>query len=456
MYAPSPAPPDAALPAPSPPDTPLKLTGSIAALATLAAWDVAVSGNRVVVIDDGFVSASAVDATTGKPAWRTQIETVVRGRHTLHPNGATVLEWAGDSIHVLDAASGTLSSTSPAAFNGTNFHDGGCGLDISDGVCAQRCQCSFQLLDCSTGKPSGTRYEHVYIERTNPGGSRSAGCYGITDNILGRAGQLAIVATEDHRASGTSRGPHIAAAIDRKTGAEAWRAFDGVVQATESGVSPDGTTCWLSTFENKLRVVDCAHGSALWSTNPARDPKLHAVAFAPPSGLYVVRDREATLFDARTGKVRWRVMLPTSTFGWLPGVHHLDRYDVSAIAVLDPATGKTLASVARPNGGGAISDRAGGFVVVGHEVVRYDAVGTAVARAPFDHAGVQFGDELAVIRSTTTEAIVVERTTLRERGRISGAYDRAFVEGELGKRRIAVFTYDGKTIGRVTLLRVAP
>lgn len=88
--------------------------------------------------------------------------------------------------------------------------------------------------------------------------------------------------------------------------------------------------------------------------------------------------------------------------------------------------------------------------------MRYDAKGAAVARAPFKDAGVELGDELAVIRSTTTEAIVVEHTTLRERGRITGAYDRAFVEHELGKRRIAVFAYDGKTIGRVTLLRVDP
>jgi outer membrane protein assembly factor BamB len=451
MYAPAPVRPDAGIGAP----TPIKVTGSLSALATIPAWDVATAGNRVVVIDDGFLTASAVDATTGKPAWHTQIETVVRGRHTLHPNGATVLEWAGDSIHVLDAASGKISSTSPAAFNGTNWQDGGCGLDISDGVCAQRCQCSFQLLDCATGKPGRKRYEHVYIERIDPRGSRSAGCYGITDNILGRAGQLAIVATEDHQASGTPSGPHIAAAIDLKTGTEAWRAWVSV-QATDSGVSPDGKTCWLSTFDNMLRVLDCAQGSELWKSKPVRDPKLHAIAFAPPSGLYVVRDREATLFDARTGKVRWRVTLPANTFGWLPGVQHLDRYDVSAIEVLDPATGKTLASIARPKDTGAISDGGDGFVVAGKEVVRYDVKGTAVARAQFMNGGVQFGDELAVIRTTTTEAIVVERTTLKERGRITGAYDRAFVEGELGKRRIAVFSYDGKKIGRATLLRVDP
>jgi hypothetical protein len=435
------------------------VTGSVVVLAEVPAWDYVATAGRLVTIEDGFRSTAALDAATGKPAWRTVIEQAARGLHTLHANGATVLEWADDTIHVLDVATGkVIASSSPGAYNGTEWSAGGCGLDLRDGVCALRCQCSFQLLDCASGARIGKRYEQQYLERIDPKGSRSAGCWGSFDRVLGRSGELALISVNDHTRGGQAHA-QVTAALDRHTGAEVWRIARDA-WSFQSGIAPDGKTCWQSSSDHAVIVFDCVAGTVLWNVPaPARPPTQSGVAFTSSAALYALSGSQATLYDARTGKVRWRVSLPAGTVGWPRGtIPALDRFEMPSIAVLDPATGKSLVTVPYPKDSGFVPDGANGangFLLYNRELVRYDAAGAVAGRVKLPAPELQLGDELLVVR-TATEAVVLERRDLHEVGRVAGKFDSAVVEGALGKRRVALFRYDGKTIGHLTLVSAGP
>lgn len=447
----------------------LPLIGVIV-LAKVPAWDAAPIGGKLVVVDDKFLTVSGFDAATGKRAWTSKVIKEAKGRHTLHVNGIEVLAWFGETLSAIDPASGKVRALGQRGYNGVAWEHGGCWIDQAEGIAAQRCQCSFQVFDPSTNKDIGPRYQKTYIEyfesdaNGNPG--RSAGCWGMSEQLFGKTGNLALISTEDSARPqrGKSRGPTITAAIDLATGTEAWR----LVQHSQfGGHSPDGKTCWFYGFTEEVLAVDCATGKKLWSSKKLPAMGRHVAAFIPATkttkaGVFDLRAPskaagEASLYDERTGKPRWTTKLAPDTLAWVRGTT-LDLAtsadDATSIAILDPATGKPIAAIAKPADASIRFDGRGGFVLSGKsDLIAYDADGKETARANLAASGVVFGDAL-IVATLEKELVVLDRGTLTERGRVAGAFSVVHVEGGLGPNRLAAYAYDGKTIGSVTLISV--
>ena len=435
---------------------PKRTSGAVSILAEMPAWDrVAVAGT-LVVVDEDFLTISAVAASSGSAAWRATMQTEARGRQTLHANGTTVIAWLGDKRHVLEASSGKSLTVAPAPWNGTAWSDGGCGLDVEGGACAARCQCSFQVIDCLDGKPLGKWFKHQYIERIDHNHNRSAGCWGMGSSLLGRVGDVVLASVEDH--DGKTRSPQVTVAIDVHTGKEVWRREHDT--RFVAGATPDHATCWFSDLAGATYVADCARGATLWRIDPPpTTPRRLKPSLVGTDRLFVLSDTRATMHALRTGKPLWTVALPVGTLAWPSGVvpeFEPTSKPITGVAILDPSTGKPRIRVSVPNATSVVSDRAGGFYLVNDQLVHHDANGAVVGRTKIARdAGLQIGDELVLVR-TTTESIFLERGDLRELGRIRGEVMTVSLEGTLGARRAALFRYDGKTVGQVTLVKIGP
>lgn len=447
----------------------LPLIGVIV-LAKVPAWDAAPAGGKLLVIDDKFLTVSAFDASTGKRAWKSKVIKEAMGRHTLHVNGAEVLAWFGQTLSALDPATGKVRALGQRGYNGIKWEDGGCWLDLVEGAAAQRCQCNFQVFDPVTNKDEGPRYESTYIEyfESDANGlpGRSAGCWGGSGDLLGKAGNIALISAEDSgngKSKGKMHGPTVTAGIDLTNGTEAWR----LMQASQfGGHSPDGKTCWFYGFTEELLAVDCASGTKLWSGKPlpsmGRHVAIHVAATKrAKSAVLDVRAPDkaagvAVLYDERTGATRWSTKLAPGSIAWIRGTTPplATSIDETSIAILDPDTGKALANVAVPTDSGVVLDGRGGFVIsTKTHVIAYDENGKERARARIGGAAVTIGDGL-LVANTDSELVILDRKTLAERGRVTGKFTVVHVEGGLGANHVAAFTYDGKAIGAVTLYAV--
>lgn len=431
----------------------------ITLLAELPAWDVAVLPGKVAVIDDKFQTVTALDTASGKRAWSVLLERgAPRGRHTLHADGARLLAWFGDHVHVIAAQAGSEVGSYAMAMNGVRWEDGGCGLDVAEGVCAQRCQCSFAVFDCATGGARSKTYQSSYLEMVDPDGKMSGGCWGGGGWLLGKAGAIALVNAEDRTTDQTTRhGPRVTAGIDTRTGTEVWR-LPASPLAPSSGHSPDGKTCWFSTASDGVIAVDCASGKQLWSTAAVARGH-HLVGYVPGRGVVEVRATSAALRSERTGKPVWSVKLAPGSLAWVEGAGLLpdrDLRNLVRLVILDPATGKTRTTIVLPAGSTLVPDRAGGVLVAtASGLVAYDATGAVRARASVPNAALTIGETLITVR-TDAEVIVLARATLAELGRIPGKADALHVEGPLGPGRLATFAYDAKVIGKLGLYAVTP
>jgi hypothetical protein len=436
--------------APAPPS--LKL------LVEVPAWDVEGIANRMVVVNDGLLGVTAFDATTGAKAWSANVQKApARGAHGLLINGASLLAWFGDNIHILDGATGKAGA-SYATVN----HGGGCWLDIKEGACARRCDCSFQIADCATGALKGKSYEGVYMEEVDPDGGMSAGCWGNGGWLHGKVGNLALLASEDAAAGKQkSLAKNVAAAVDLATGKEVWR-FEiyASIQAYESGHSPDGKTCWFSGIMDDLQVVDCATGKRLWSTTaPVKKGAIkHHVAFVPGKGIYEQVDTTATLRAERTGKTLWTAQVAAGTTAWIQGtdVPVRDYSEIATITLLAAATGNASATIVLPKNAYVFGDRAGAFFVESSTgLVAYDAAGKITASTTTQTPNLDISPSFVTAR-LDKEILVLDRKTLKELARLPGAHGSVHLEGGLGAGRLVAWFYDGKTIGKAALYALVP
>ncbi len=425
-------------------------------LADVPAWDVQLIPNRVVVLDDGFLSASALDPLTGQAAWTQRLQSApARGMHGLLLDRGNVLAWFADTVYVLDGATGKLARSYK-----TVVHGGECGLWSIEGACAQVCPCRFQIADCATGALLGKPYDGTRHEEIDPDGGRSSGCWDGGGFLTGRAGNVATLTSVDH---GTKEGLRVTAAVDLVTGKEAWRRAEASSPQTyETGHTPDGKTCWFSVRDGALVVVECATGAPLWTTKAPPSPRevpRHLVSSAPRGTLFEQLRTSATLYAERTGKRVWSVKLPAATIAWVKGGGQplgsgLDK--VTAIAILDPATGRKLGTIPVPAGATVTPDPAGGALIhTARELRRYTATGAPSGRVPVVVESLAIGESLIAI-TTATALVVLDHASLSELGRIEGATGTAYAEGLLGPRRMATFAYDGKTVGRLRLFALEP
>jgi outer membrane protein assembly factor BamB len=437
--------------APSPPaPTPAP---AMKLLADVKAWGIASAGGKLVVVDDGFLTVTALDGATGKPAWTTKLQAApARGTHELVVvDRTTALAWFAAKAHVLDTATGKLVRSYE-----TIEHAGKCGLWVNEGMCARVCECSFALADCATGTLRSATYKGRYVEEFDPDGGRSSGCWGFDGWPLGMAGKLALVSVDDPK-------PHVAG-IDPATAKEVWkRDMMASPQTYETGHSPDGKTCWFSNHDDSLVVLDCASGKELWTTPGVKDGGRHLVWYIPGRGLFEQKRATATLHAERTGKPLWTAQLPAGAVSWPKGtapVADLPRPtgvdDALALVLLDPATGKQLKTVRIPKGADLIPDAGGAFYLAQNkELVAFDASGAEIARRALPAFNIELGETL-IAMGRDVDIVVVDKKTLKELLRLPGKHLSFEVEGALGVGRVAVWQYDAKSVGRVRLYGVTP
>jgi len=424
---------------------------SMKLLADVKAWGIASAGGKLVVIDDGLLSVTGIDAATGARAWTTKVQaTPARGTHDLVVDRGTVLAWFADKAHVIDTSTGKLVRSYE-----TIEHANKCGLWVNEGMCARVCECSFALADCATGTLRSPTYQGTYHEEFDPDGGRSSGCWGFDGWPLGMAGKVALVSVDDPK-------PHVAG-IDPATAKEVWkRDLMASPQTYETGHSPDGKTCWFSNHDDALVVLDCATGKELWTTPGVKDGGRHLVWYVPGRGLFEQKRATATLHAERTGKALWTAALPAGAVSWPKGsapVADLPRPTgvdgALALVLLDPVTGKQLTRVPIPKGADLIPDTAGFYLAQNKELIAFDASGTQTARAVLPAFNLELGETL-IAMGRDVDIVVVDKKTLKERLRVPGK-DLSFeVEGALGAGRVAVWQYDAKSVGRVRLYAVTP
>jgi outer membrane protein assembly factor BamB len=419
-------------------------------LADVPAWSAEAVAGRMVVVDDGFLSVTALDAATGAVAWSARLQSApASGAHGLLVDGASVLAWFGERAHVLDGATGKGHGSYE-----TVRHGDGCGLWVNEGMCARVCPCSFALADCTTGQLASTTYQGKYVEEIDPDGGMSSGCWGFDGWPLGVAGKLAMISVNDPKA-------HVAG-VDPATKTEVWhRDMSASPQTYETGHSTDGKTCWFTARDYSLAVVDCATGKELWTSKGVAGSPRHFIIDLPGRGLFEQKLTTATLRDERTGRVLWSVALPAGGVGWpkgaAPTMGAIQRLDnATSVAVLDPGNGKVLARVAVPKAADVIPDVGGGFFVAQrNELVAYNAAGTETARASVPAFNIELGATL-IAMGRDPDVVVVDKQSLRELLRVPGPNLSFVVEGALGTGRVIVFQYDGKHVGRARLYAVTP
>lgn len=429
---------------------------SVEVLATIPAWDHLAIGGKLIVVDDAFLTVSAFDTTTGKRAWKSKVIEEANGRHTLQIVGANVHAWFGTKLASIEPSTGRVHQLGTRGYNGVEWREGGCALDVVEGVCAQRCQCSFSLFDCATNKDIGPRYQGTFMEfhESDLDGNRmsSSGCFGSSSSVFGRAGTLALIST-DESVTKQKRADKITAAIDLKTGKEAWRITSG---AFLGGHTPDGKTCWFYGFSGAANIYDCASGKKLWQTKTSASARV-SMQFTADAGMLVVSAEaaatEASLHDVRTGIAKWTAKLPSNTTAWLRGTA-APAATAATVAILDPATGKITRDLTLSKDMTLVADGRGGFLTWDRQfVMAFDADGQRTGSVELADAVPIVGDSL-IVAKLPAELVILDRGTLRERGRYVGDFTSLAVEGGLGPSRISALVYDGKRIGSVTLLKV--
>lgn len=202
------------------PTRPLRASGSLSMLADRMVGTYVAAAGKLIVLEDGFLVASAMDAATGELAWRTPLQAFAYGRQKLYTDGSKVIAWLGDERHVLDVETGTRLGSYTASERVTASGEGGCSLALRGGACAEHCECSIQLFDCGTAQPLGERYAHTLFEFEIEG-ERSVACSGPGSWLVGRVGDLTLLSIEDgSRGSGRAQ---VTVAIDSQVGKEVWR-----------------------------------------------------------------------------------------------------------------------------------------------------------------------------------------------------------------------------------------
>lgn len=341
------------------------------------AWDAAHTQGRVVLLDSDFKSISIFDTLSGRLQFRTGLPQSSGGRHTFRLDGEKLFLWAGDRLHRIDPLTGRIVTTQSVRWNND------CHFDKEGDVCAFACSCGVQLADCETGAFIGSEFQKTHVSFHESGIddeplTMDSGCFGRGVGLLAAGGGVAVLSIEDTSKSyhGAFSRPLVYIGADAKTGRERWR--NGEVPARSmgrtSGASRDGRFCFVGHDDASLFVMNCQTGALLWkqeSKGERGDAHRKALIYAAPNGgLFQGLDTQATLFDMRTGKPRWRITLPSNTTA-IPAGMPVPPYSISndhstqprSLWVLDTENGAVLSRNELPPHGTAHADPSGGFYI---------------------------------------------------------------------------------------------
>jgi hypothetical protein len=371
------------------------------------------------------------------------------------------LMYGGERLSSLDPRTGKVESQQPVPFLAGSFpreHGSGCWLNDARGACYLSCDCSFQLVECKNGARVGPRYDFDricrYSHRQGGGmGPKSCGCWGKSGTLVGRSGEVLVAALHGLQREGHGAFPgNAVVGVHARSGKQVWRVPADREPASYidgAGVTPSGKTCYLADAFGALTALDCASGRTLWAVKPRgaeppHRPESWVVGLGEPAAIFYFTGERATLYAEHTGKPLWSVETPGAAFaavrGHLPTGYVANRGTgkPGALLLLDPSTGAVATRIDLPAKGAGFLDGGGGRVLVklDREVRLHDARGAVVARARLPFAAtLTVGDRL-VAAAGTEGLIVLDKATLKERGRLPGWFTVSGVEKALGPRRL--------------------
>lgn len=327
-------------------------------VARVPAYDAEAAESRVFSLDPEVRKLRGFDLATGKELWSTPLGVEPSGRVKIYPSfGAKkrVLVHVENQLLLFDPLTGALASRTPGPWSQdkTRFED-------DRGACSFSTACDLHLVDCDDAHPYGPvlriAVTHLYKSLKEP---HDNVCWGPR-HLLGRGGNI-VVAVTDGRMFEQDNAPKqegpITLGIDSKSGKVVWSTRSlGCEHCVTSGISADGSTCWLADVNGKLDVFACATGKLFFQKKlPEKALATTKPAFftaAVAGRLLLSTATEAALLDASNGKSIWSTSLPPNALGLpLATPLELDRYstwDARTVLLLDPKTGKEAARFELP------------------------------------------------------------------------------------------------------------
>lgn len=438
-------------------------------------WDFAVGPGRVVTLAEDFQHITAVDADTGKPAWRVQAQTQPNGRHTLHIQGERLILHAGPSRIHLDLRSGAIVGRASAFFNGS---DQGCGLRIREGdaepewgawirphpagaACAESCECSLRLFACGDGAAIGGNFRasetHLYHSLSEP---HDTVCFN-RPALLVRGAAATIVRVEDDQTQ------PVIAGLDPTTGATLWqrRELAEMVSAypAEVGTDPAGKLCWLADA-NHLVVFACATGTTQWRLRLGDAEASGYTDITWLKGQLLVQHRDAartqlSLHDAAGGARRWQRRLPADRMvlpaGQGPAPYAHGGAPVAVYTIVDPASGASRGEITVvPEQQTLRRAPTGEYLRLGGAALaEFSADGAPLRERPLatEHLSGVTAHHLVLRRSD--ELRLLRRDTLQPVLTLAGSWSVKPSEAALGPAALVLTEHRGSEPGRVLLLR---
>jgi PQQ-like domain len=424
-----------------------------------------VVGPRLIVLTADFRSVSGIDLTTGSKIWTVALPDEPLGKHVIQRLGERVLlRRAGDLI-VLDPSTGQSLARHRQPMGDREF------VHQVRGMCLLNGSCSAQIIDCEDARPIGELLEgeQMHFHFRHGGGHEASGsnCVGFNVQMFGRAKNLLVYSARALRGPPVTgkavpmfRGHDELAALDARTGKARWKRAKGCGRCSEatSGVTPDGRTGWLMR-DTELEVFDAATGRVRFKRK-LLNPVLHALWVAGSwPGLFVASEAEVVMFTP-VGRERFRrrqddqEVLPLAVGSLITPLAHLQlRSRAKYLSWIGPQSGSETSRVEigdqvllpAADGQAALfgqgEDRdAGGQVIEGARGLRLD-----VRRGR--KAGSDGPPNVATVieRSTDTELLTInsDAWTLGE-----------WSSDEDGPRFVALFVHDGDDVSAVRVLRL--
>lgn len=425
----------------------------------------------MVVLDSDFQTISIFDAQDRKLRYRTALTSSPGGRHTFRVSQDKLLLWAGNKMYRIDPSTGTTLSTESVPWNNE------CSFEQEADRCAIVCKCGIQIVDCATGKRLGSEFEKTFVHIHESGvgdeaPTANSGCFGSGVDMLTTVPGIALLSIEDHEKpiKGIFSRPLIYIGADTKTGKERWRnrqITPNGAYGRQSGASSDGRSCFIAHEPGDIFVLDCQTGALRWK-RPGKssdsDSLLDRVftAAVPQDKLFQRLDEKAIMMDIHTGKVRWQISLPKTTFALPSGIpippytlNNTDKTISKSLWILDTQTGAALSKIEMPPMTYTYPDPSGGFYVMtgSGQLTAYEADGRQRVRIEqADPSNLMVRSDFVALFDSN-RMVLLDRSDLHTVAVLDGQFDTKAESSLAHGVLLYRFIDNGRKIGEAVLLR---
>lgn len=307
--------------------------------------------DRVFALAEDGTTLVAIDTRVGKELWRSKLAIATDERVSIYPDvGAKqrVVVHAGYELVFVDRDTGTVVTRADTVRNYKSIHDIVSTVEQPHGACVVYAECTMQPIDCDDGRRIGPELHrstvHLYRSLGEP---HDTVCRG-EHHVVGRAANVVVAVTDAE--------PPVLTGLDARSGAAVWSRPLTCQDCSHgpSGVTADGTTCWISGG-SQLEAFTCATGRSVFTralTPADRDPKVFTAAVRG-GGIFVADASNSALLDPKLGRSIWSKHLDAKTLGLPLGtpldLPELSTWGAHTIALLDPKDGHEVARFDQPS-----------------------------------------------------------------------------------------------------------